>query len=170
MFWKKKKERKMKKWEWILLLLIVVFSLSLKIYHSQWPKENIVVAGQELHVLVADTQQHQYKGWSDRKDMGKYDGMIFVMGNRGQHTMVMRDMHFPIDILWVDGSKIVDMAPNVQPESDKGQLRPYFSRLPSNMVLELKAGFIKAMKNHTKNLYIIKCSHKCFYLTLLIKL
>ena len=76
--------------------------------------------------------------------MGKYDGMLFVFANRVQHTFVMRNMLFPIDIVWLNKGEIVDIAPNIQPEPGKNEasLTPYFARLPSDMVLELVAGTV----------------------------
>ncbi len=143
MFFKKNHKREVKKWEWIFLLIIVVLSLCLKIYHARWAKAEITISNQKLTVLVADTNNHRYQGWSDKKDMGKYGGMLFVFPSRGQHTMVMRDMKFPLDIVWLDGRTIVDIAPNLQPEPNKSEdeLTPYFSRLPSSLVLELPTGF-----------------------------
>jgi uncharacterized membrane protein (UPF0127 family) len=62
--------------------------------------------------------------------------------------MVMRDMNFPLDIIWLDGFTIVDMAPNLQPEKGRTEedLTPYFARLPSTLVLEVPTGFITQNK------------------------
>ena len=72
--------------------------------------------------------------------------MLFVFDTKGQHTIVMREMNFPLDIIWLDGFKIVDMAPSVPPQKGvtETDLVPYFARLPSTLVLELPAGFIVA--------------------------
>lgn len=132
-----------KKWHWYLLLLVIGLSLILKFYSYYWPKAQVTIGEKTIKVLVARDDRHWRKGLSSRKNLGKYDGMIFIFPGRGQHTMVMREMEFALDIVWLDGYKIVDIAPSVQPEPGKidGQLIPYFSRLPSDMVLELPAGF-----------------------------
>ena len=59
--------------------------------------------------------------------------------------MVMRDMHFPLDIIWLDGNKIIDIAPNLPPEPGlaEEQLTIYRSRAASTLVLELPAGFME---------------------------
>lgn len=148
MFFKKNNSRQVKRWEWYLLLLMVVLSLGLKIYHARWPKTEVIISSQKFSVLVANTNKHRFQGWSKKKDMGKYGGMLFVFPSRGQHAMVMRDMNFPLDIVWIDGRTVVDIAPNLQPEPNKteNQLTPYFSRLPANLVLELPAGFLDKNK------------------------
>lgn len=135
-----------KKWQLVLLAAIILTAVGFKIHASLWTKHDVRLGGVDLHVLVADTQNHRISGWSDHKDMGAYDGMLFVFAERSQHTMVMRGMLFPLDIIWIDGRAIVDMAPMVDPEpgESEAQLTPYFARLPSTLVLEVPSGFIKA--------------------------
>src|SRR3989338_5896892 len=134
---------KTKKWHLILIAVVILAAVVFKIYGSLWTKRNIRVGGEEIRVLVADTKMHRIQGWSNRKDMGGYGGMLFVFPSADQHTMVMRDMLFPLDIIWFNGRTIVDMAPNLPPERGKSEaeLTPYFARLPSTLVLELPAGF-----------------------------
>lgn len=137
---------KTKKWHLALLAFIVIFSLGYKAYSTYWPRYDVRLGGAEFRVLVADTQSHRISGWSGRHDMGEYGGMLFVFAESGPHAMVMRDMLFPLDIVWFNGLTIVDMAPNLPPDAAKTEkeLTPYFARLPSSLVLELPAGFIRA--------------------------
>lgn len=134
-----------KTWHVGLLLLIAALAIGHKIYSSMWTKATVRVAGQELRVLVADTYDHRFQGWSSKKDMGKYDGMLFVFPESGRFAMVMRDMHFPLDIIWIDGTQIVDIAPNVPPEAGVAEsaLTVYQPRATSTLVLELPAGFME---------------------------
>ena len=120
------------------MLAIIFIALGIKAYSYYWPKATVQIGGQELKVLVADNSRHLYVGWSKRKNMGKYNGMLFVFASKSQHTMVMRDMKFPLDIVWIDGKTIVDIAPNLQPDigTTEAELIPYFARLPSTFVLE----------------------------------
>ena len=132
-----------KTWHLVLLVLVILISFGYKIYGSFWAKATVKIGGQEMRVLVADTYNHRLKGWSGRKDMGKYGGMLFVFPDRSQHAMVMRDMRFPLDIVWLDGNKVVDIAPNLppQPGVPEDQLIVYMARTASTLVLELPAGF-----------------------------
>jgi len=140
-----RKKVEFKKWHLILVVAIIVLSIGGRFYAAWWPKGEVKIAGQSVKVLIADTDKHRFRGWSKEKDMGNYGGMLFVYPVTGQHAMVMRDMNFALDIVWLDGLAIVDMAPNLPPEPgySEAQLTPYFSRLPSNLVLELPAGFIE---------------------------
>jgi uncharacterized protein len=133
-----------KKWHLSALMIIVLFSVGMKLYSLRWPRAVVHIGNQNLTVLLADTNQHRFKGLSDRDNLGVFDGMLFLFPDRGQHGMVMRDMHFPLDIVWIDGDSIVDIAPNLAPEPGRteAQLTPYFSRGASTLVLELPAGFV----------------------------
>lgn len=138
-----KEQKPFKTWHLVFLLIVAGLSIGYKIYGSLWTKATVKIAGREVRVLVADTYNHRLKGWSDRKDMGKYGGMLFVFPDRGQHAMVMRDMHFPLDIVWIDGNKIIDIAPNLPPEPGlpEDKLTVYRARAVSTLVLELPTGF-----------------------------
>lgn len=139
-----KESKQPKKWHYIFFAVMILLAIGLKAYSYYWPKADVNLNGRILHVLVADTARNLIKGWSGKKNMGKYDGMLFVFPEKKQHTMVMRDMNFPLDIIWLDGFTIVDMAPNLQQENDMPEedLTPYLARLPSTLVLELPAGYI----------------------------
>lgn len=136
-----------KKWHLIILAIIVVSFIFLKLYDwLYWPHSEIVINERKLTVLVADTPTHWAKGWSGKNDMGNYQGMLFKFADKRQHVMVMRDMEFPLDIVWLDGNVVIDMAPGLAPEKGKqdGDLTRYGARLPSTAVLELPAGFLEA--------------------------
>lgn len=133
---------------WPLILFIVIITSFVVIKVSDWfyqPKGEIIVADNTYVVFVADTPKLQYAGWSDQSSMGKYDGMWFQFKRLNYHTLVMRRMNFPLDIIWLNQDEVVDMAPNVLPvpgvaETDLFHYRP---RSMATDVLEMRAGFIE---------------------------
>ena len=130
----------------ILFVSMLVVALVLKAYYAwYWPKLNISIGNKEYKVLAATNYSHWQKGLGGRNSLKRSDGMIFVFKNQEQHTIVMRDMEFPIDILWIKNSEIVDIAPDVpaEPGVEEGQLTRYQARLPSDIVVEFPAGVIK---------------------------
>lgn len=139
-------EGKKMNWQFAFILIIVALAIGLKLYSFYWPKAEIKVNGEVLKVLVATDYKHLVKGLSGRKDLGGYDGMLFVFNSETQHTMVMRDMKFPIDIVWIKKGQIVDIAPNaaVEPGKKEGEYFPYLARDASDRVLEVLAGTAKA--------------------------
>ncbi|MDX1746459.1 MAG: DUF192 domain-containing protein [Halobacteriales archaeon] len=55
-----------------------------------------------LEVRLATTSQERYTGLSDTASLGPNEGMLFVHETMGEYAYVMRDMDFPIDIVFVD--------------------------------------------------------------------
>jgi len=58
-----------------------------------------------VEVQVADTFRERYTGLSDTDSLGPNDGMLFVHDTEGNHSYVMRDMAFPIDIVFIDADR-----------------------------------------------------------------
>ena len=136
-------ENKIKGWHWIILFLIIISFFSLKLYSLHWPEAKIKLAEQELRVLVAKDSYHLIKGLGGRKDLGEYDGMVFIFGGMGKHAIVMRDMEFKIDIVWFKNGEVVDIAPDVPLDiSSESNLKRYYPRIEANVVLELPAGWV----------------------------
>ncbi|GAB7014037.1 DUF192 domain-containing protein [Halolamina salina] len=52
-------------------------------------------------VDVSDTWDERYTGLSNHKALGPDEGMLFVHPREATHGYVMRDMAFPIDIVFV---------------------------------------------------------------------
>lgn len=59
----------------------------------------------KAEVRVADTFNERYTGLSDTEALGENEGMLFVHDTEGQYTYVMRDMAFPIDIVFIDADR-----------------------------------------------------------------
>ena len=53
-------------------------------------------------VRVADTQSKRYTGLSETDSLGPNEGMLFVHDEEGEYAYVMREMAFPIDVVFVD--------------------------------------------------------------------
>ncbi len=54
-----------------------------------------------VDVNVSDTFDERYTGLSDHESLGEDEGMLFVHPREASHGYVMRDMAFPIDIVFV---------------------------------------------------------------------
>lgn len=137
-------QKEIKRWHWIAVGLIITVAIFYKLYTVYyWPKAIIRIGGEEFQVLVADNEKHRFRGWSGEKDMGKYGGMLLLFFEDSNHLIVMRDMNFPLDIVWLNDGVVVDIAKNVHPEPgvEEDDLTLYFTSYDSDAVLELPAGF-----------------------------
>jgi Uncharacterized conserved protein len=87
---------------------------------------------------VARTAKAQAKGLSGRKTMAKDQGMLFAFPREGRQCFWMKDMHFPLDIIWLDQEqKVVSFERNVSPDSYPEK---YCGEGDAMYVIELDAG------------------------------
>ena len=150
LFRKKPKDQSIQAWHIAVIGFVVVFSFVLKAYYAYIPKAEVMINEKTVQVLLADNSRRWYKGLSDKKDLGKYDGMLFVFPQSGRHTMVMRDMNFSLDILWIQDSIIVEIIKDIkpQPNTANSALKQYYSIKDANRVFEVESGYVD--KNNIK--------------------
>ena len=99
----------------------------------------VKIGEQKIKVEVASTSENQEKGLSGREKIGENEGMLFVFKNSGEHLFWMKDMNFPIDIIWLnEEKKIVFLKENVSPDTFP---ETFSSEKNSKYVLEVMAGF-----------------------------
>ena len=66
--------------------------------------------------------------------------MLFVFEKRKTHRFWMKDMQFPLDILWIDNYRIVHILRNVQTAKKGGKPPVLVPSEPANFVLEIESG------------------------------
>jgi uncharacterized membrane protein (UPF0127 family) len=86
---------------------------------------------------VADTPASREKGLSGRSGLGKDEGMLFVFELPGRYGFWMKDMQFPIDMIWVNENGIVvNIVENAKPEDYPAT---YINKAPASYVIEIGA-------------------------------
>ena len=94
-----------------------------------------------IRAFIADTPERMQKGLGDRLSLPPNQGMLFVFAEDSMEGFWMKDMHFAIDIIWIDKSKkVVAVNSNVAPSTYPAI---FASPKPVRYVLELNAGFAK---------------------------
>ncbi len=99
----------------------------------------LIINGHAIQVEVADEQAEWIQGLSDREALGRERGMLFIFPASSQHIFVMRRMHFPLDMIWIDGDTIKGIAENLPPEGENPVER-YYSTGLVDKVLEVNGG------------------------------
>jgi uncharacterized membrane protein (UPF0127 family) len=131
---------------WLAIIggIILVAFIGLKIFTDHLPEAYVHINDKDLYVMVADTPSRWFKGLSGRKNLGIYDGMLFVFPDASRRTMVMRDMDFALDVVWIKDSKIIDVKQNLLPEPGKkeAELTHYSPADSADMVIELVGGYV----------------------------
>lgn len=89
---------------------------------------------------VADTQLLRQQGLSNRPALAESEGMLFLFEEPQEYTFWMKEMEFPIDIVWLRDGEVVDVNANVQVDTTL-PLAEYAPNEPVNQVLEVTAGF-----------------------------
>ena len=138
-------EKKKKKKGWTILVIIAVAFLFLQLWQLRAPSVEMELKGETLDVWVAANGYLKRKGLGKKDGLGDHDGMMFLYTDYNKHIIVMRDMEFPIDIVWFNDGKVIDIAPNIQPEDvPEAQLTKYYPRQEANVILELSAGWAES--------------------------
>lgn len=101
----------------------------------------LTIGATTLAVDVADTDEERVQGLSGRPSLAEGTGLFFVFEEDSAWGIWMKDMRFPIDIIWADASgTIVTIAHEVSPETYPEVFMP---TAPARYVLEVPAGYAK---------------------------
>jgi uncharacterized membrane protein (UPF0127 family) len=107
--------------------------ITTSVYSSTFTLSNSV-----FHVDVAETADKLMMGLSGRKSLGESEGLLFKFPQIGKYGFWMKDMFFPIDILWFTSDKrLVAVSEWVLPESYP---EAFYPPVEIQYVLELPAG------------------------------
>lgn len=123
------------------LIFLLFVAMCAGIYMLVFPKDSrskILMEGRSFRVEIADTDFLRAKGLSGHKPLSDYEGMLFMFDRPDTYGFWMKDMTFPIDIIWIDENwKIVHIENSVSPNTYPQSFYPDF---PAKYVLEVKAG------------------------------
>jgi uncharacterized protein len=102
----------------------------------------ITVNGFQLITDLAINNDQQSKGLSIKDTLNENEGMLFVFKQPSRQGFWMKDMKFPIDIIWLDtNSTVVHIENNLKPCISVLSCHVYFPDKNSLYVLETTAGF-----------------------------
>lgn len=106
------------------------------------PLVNVGAAIFAVELAITITQHVQ--GLSDRSSLAPGTGMLFVNEQQRKLTFWMKDMHFPLDMVWIGSDcTVVNVTPNVPPPlpgQTENDLPRYSSGVPAQYVLEVNGG------------------------------
>lgn len=91
-------------------------------------------------VYIAETDATRTQGLSGIRSMEVNEGVLFIFDQPQISRFWMKDMHFPLDFVFIDYGKVVDVRSDVSPASYPDIISP---RVPASLVVELNAGQIK---------------------------
>ncbi len=103
----------------------------------------LILPNKAVELTVVATSEARTRGLSDRESLPEDEAMLFVFEDLDKYGIWMKDMKFPIDIIWLnEKGKIVSIERDVAPETYP---KVFFPPDKSLFILEANAGF--AQKN-----------------------
>jgi len=94
-----------------------------------------------LKAELAVTKEQLITGLSNRDSLPHNEGLLLILPQEGRIPITMKDMRFPIDVLFLDKSqKVVEIKENFVPWS------VYFPRKKARYVVEIPKGWTKKSK------------------------
>ena len=126
---------------------------------SSLPVQTIRLGNVTLTVEIANTPDTMQKGLMYHSPLTFNQGMLFVFNPPQVATMWMKDMQFPIDMIWFDGNgTILHIEKNLPPctGSDSSCVVYDGNGQVSSYVLETASGFVDhfSIDNTTKFVFI----------------
>lgn len=125
----------------VITLIVILFFMQ---QTQRMTMPTVVAIGDiKIQVDVAATPEKRTQGLSGRQSLGEGEGLLFIFEGEGNWGFWMKDMLFPIDIIWAatDGT-IITVTSDVAPETYPQAFYPTVPR--ARYVLEVPAGFSEA--------------------------
>lgn len=115
----------------ILLITLLISGKSTK----------VLVNDQTFKIIVAKSDKDKQIGLSGKNKIEQDQGMLFIFDNPDYYSFWMKDMKFPIDIIYINGDKVTTVIDSAKPPGPtKGNLETYQPLYKSDKVLEVNAG------------------------------
>lgn len=109
--------------------------------NSQTEMQEITLKDKKLQAEVMRTSDQKAQGLIGHALLKENEGMLFVFDESfNQPSFWMKNMSFPIDIIWIAGEKVIAFNENALP--DNGETL-YPAPSPIEYVLEVYSGYVR---------------------------
>ncbi len=127
--------------------LLAIILIALGVWQNYTKSPSAKINSYAFKLYIAKTAKEKEIGLSKYENLSKDLGMLFPFEKPDYYSFWMKQMKFPIDIIYIRDGKIVTMYKSVEPpKSENGSLLIYKPKEPSNMVLEINAGLCDKYK------------------------
>ena len=132
----------------VLIFVVFIFAgafFFLRGVNPELKKNSVTIKNQTFEVEVADTVLSRSRGLSGRNGLGDHKRMLFIFNGTSSSGFWMKDMKFPIDIIWMQEGRVIGFSENLPAEPGKSmfKLPIYYPPAPIDRVLEVGAGTVK---------------------------
>lgn len=126
----------------LFILLLVLGSLTFKYYWSHPLGAKAIINSNIINLELAVTTKEKEKGLGGRDSLPADTGMLFPYDHKEQYMFWMKDMKFPLEIIWIDGNKVADLTKNVPPPTSDQDIVRLAPKVAVDKVLEVNAGTV----------------------------
>lgn len=122
----------------VSLLIFAIIIGILAVFRGDFIPNTVTLGGKQFSVGVAKTPSEREQGLSGRKSLPQDSGLLFIFDKPDKYGFWMKDMNFPIDIIWIsEENKIVNLEKSLTPGTYP---KVYYPNTSAKYVLEISAG------------------------------
>jgi uncharacterized protein len=114
-------------------VILVIFFSKFSIFRNK--KATVKIRNNSFQTELVSSDRKRQLGLGGRAKLCADCSMLFVFPGEGFWGFWMKNMNFNLDIIWINGNKITDMAKNV----DKNSKNILYPKFKADKVLELNA-------------------------------
>lgn len=138
-----KKENHASSWMIAGFMALIILAAVAVIAPQLTPRVAVRIGDGVYNARLAETPAQLERGLSGTKHLGNNDGMLLVFDRDEKWSIWMKDMHFPIDIIWLNQErKVVHIVKNASP--DNYPQERFTPKVEARYVLEVPAGSVDA--------------------------
>lgn len=120
-----------------VIAIIIAVAIAFIVTNFQ-PATEVRLGSGVFKARLADNEDAIVKGLSGTAALHPNEAMLFIFDEEAEWGIWMKDMLFPIDIVWLDNNKeVVYIVKNASPEFPEKTFTP---TEPARYVVELEAG------------------------------
>ena len=104
------------------------------------------IGDKTISIEIAQTTEEKAKGLSERDLLAPDSGMLFIMQKNSTPSFWMKGMKIPLDMIWIDDNKVVDISEKAQVPDARiadPDLPRYKPTKQIDYVLEVNSGYAK---------------------------
>jgi len=129
----------------ILLLIVIIGTYSKGFLFGKlgFNSPTATIDKQTYNLTEAKTQSELETGLSKTQSLPQNSAMVFLFPKKDTYSFWMKNMKFPIDIIYISNNKIIKIFPNLQPPPSgvaDNQIPTVTPPSPADTVLEINAG------------------------------
>ncbi|MEI7473484.1 MAG: DUF192 domain-containing protein [bacterium] len=138
------------------LLCVLILSVNTNVNANYLKIVKVKINDVKVSLEVADNDKDRETGLMNRKTLSEHQGMLFLFDKTQEVYFWMKNVNFPLDMLFVRKNKIVNFYSKV-PTCKATTCPIYPSSEQVDSVIELKSGFCEKYKIKIgQKIYFIK--------------